>query len=450
MKSKKTISIFFAVIMAVFCFPQFGGKAEAATTNYTRAMTQYSNIVNVADYGIDTSGKRDCAVQITKLVKSLAKERTDESEPIVLYFPTGKYIVKDIIKLYYNNVHLIAEKDTVVTAKKSIKNIIEANNVDNVSVLGGKWDGNYKSKYIIKVNKATNITVSECTLTRSSERGFYAIASEASVYSIKSFKNKKYGVSGIQGSNITMKNSNIYQNSVYGLCIVSSTIHMEDGNNKIYNNDYTGAAISGKSGKIYASNNSFTGNGKKNDSRGHGIGISGAYGELSNNKIEKNKQCGISFDNKGSAIITNNSIKNNGRHGIGAANKSSITAEGNTITGNKWHGIMLRDKSTGTLTNNSLSKNKLSGLNLTRSTATLTGNTFYANKSNGIMAAGSKATLTNNTITKNKAFGIYTSDSSKINLIGGNVVKSNSKGDIDAGGSKVTIGKDNTVKKIVN
>lgn len=447
---RRLISMLLVVALLVLCLPQNATKAEAAVKNYQRAIAQYQVVYNVADYGIDTKGKKDCGAQISSLVRKLAKERgNDETIPIVLYMPSGKYKVTAPIKLYQNNLHLFAENDTVVTGDKGVKNLIEANNVKDITVTGGKWDGNYKSKYGMKINNAKNVSVSESVFTRASERGFYAINSTANINAIKAYKNKKYGVAAQQGSTITMKNSMVYQNSFYGVCIVSSTIHMEDGNNKVYNNDYTGVAVSGKTGKIYASNNSFTGNGRAKDSKGHGIGLASAYGEINNNKIEKNKQCGISLITKAKAVVVNNSIKNNGRHGIGAAENSTLTAENNTVTGNKWQGIMLRDKGKGVIVGNILNKNAVSGLSLDKVTATVTGNTISGNKSNGIITTAANVTMKDNIITKNKSFGLYTSSGSKVKIVSGNVIKSNSKGDVDAVGSKVTIGKGNTVKKII-
>ncbi|MFA9376828.1 MAG: right-handed parallel beta-helix repeat-containing protein [Lachnotalea sp.] len=455
MKSKKIISFVLATILMVFGIPQFATEAEAATTNYVRAIAQYATIYNVTDYGVDTTGKSDCGADISSLVKSLVKARTDESVPIVIYMPSGKYKLTSPIKLSstrslsYNNIHLIAEKDTVVSAGKKMRSLVEIQKNSNVSLLGGKWDGCNKTTYNIKIYNATDITVSECSITRAREKGIHISGSTANVDKIKAYKNGVYGVSLGSNANVTMKNSKVYSNGKYGVVVGSSILHMENGNNKIYKNKSTGVSVSNSSAELYASGNSFTKNGSKGN--GHGIGIAaGAYGEITNNVIENNNQCGISVFSKAKAVVTNNSIKNNGRHGIGAAEGITLTAENNTITGNKWHGIMVRDKGTGTITNNVLSKNSVAGLCVEKSSATVDGNTMYKNKSNGIYAVAAKISMSNNKITKNKAFGIYTSDRSKVKVVSGNVIKSNSKGDIDGSGSKVTIGKGNTVKKVIS
>jgi parallel beta-helix repeat protein len=451
MKMRKIISLLLVAVMMVFAIPQYGTKAEAATTNYARAMAEYQTVINVTEQGIDATGNKDCGAQLTLLARVLARAPREATTPIVLYFPSGKYKLSSSIKIYATNVHIVAENDSVFTASKAIKGMLEIRDTSNVTVLGGKWDGNNKAKYGIQLSNAKDVTINECVVTRAAERGIHAIASTAKLYGIKSYKNKKYGVSDSNGADITIMNSSIYQNSMHGICVTDSVVHMENGNNKVYKNGYSGISVTGKKGKIYVSGNEFTQNGYANDSRGHGVAISDkSYGEVTNNVISKNKQCGISLTNKVQAIVTNNKITNNGRHGIGSASGNIFTAENNTITGNKWHGIMIRDKGTGTIINNVLNKNSVSGLSVekTSGTVTVTGNTVYGNKSNGIIVTKGTMSLTNNTITKNKAFGIYT-DNAKVTLVSGNVIKSNSKGDIDAASSKVKIGKDNTVKKVI-
>lgn len=450
MKMKKVISLLLVAALMVFGIPQYGATVEAATTNYTRAMAQYQSVIDVTQQGIDATGNKDCGAQLTTLVRVLNRSPRDESVPMVLYFPSGKYKLASSIKIYAKNVHIVAENDSVFTASKAIKGMIEIRDTSNVTILGGKWDGNNKAKYGMLFSNSTDVTASECEVTRIAERGIHAIKSTVILDGIKAYKNKKYGVSTAQNVTITIKNSSVYSNNEHGIVIADSVLHMENGNNKVYKNGLSGVSANGKTTKMYISGSEFTQNGTAKDDRGHGIGVAqSAYAEISNNVIDKNKQCGISLISKAVAVVTNNSLKNNERHGIGSAQSCSLTAEGNTATGNKWHGIMIRDKGRATLTNNVLSSNKVAGLSLekTSGTITLTGNTIYGNKSNGIIVTKGTISMTNNTITKNKAFGIYT-DGAKVTLVSGNVIKSNSKGDIDASGSKLKIGKDNTVKKV--
>lgn len=447
MKTRKIISMMIAIAMLSFVFPQ--NETKAAYTNYQRAKAQYEVIYNVSDYGIDTAGKKDSGSPISNLIIKLNRERTDDKTPIVIYMPSGKYKLNAPIKINkYQNVHLIAENDTQVTSGKKLRDMVEIQNTSNVSVVGGKWDGANKTTYNFKLYNAADISISQAAITRASERGIHISKTTATLNGIKAFKNKRFGVSSAQSAVISIMNSSIYGNGEHGVVIAASTLRMEDGNNKIYNNGKSGVSVSGSSAKLYASGNSFTGNGTKKDSNGHGVGVAqSAYAEISNNKIEKNKQCGISLISKAKAVVTSNTIKSNGRHGIGSAEKCTLIAKDNTIVGNKWHGIMIRDNGTGVISNNTLSKNKVAGLSLEKSTATADGNTIYKNSSNGIIATASTLELTNNSITKNKAFGVYT-DNAKVKVISGNVITSNSKGDIDASGSSVKIGKDNTVKKI--
>jgi parallel beta-helix repeat protein len=451
MKMKKVISMLMVAVMMVFGVPQYGTIAEAATTNYTRAIADYQTVINVTEQGIDASGNKDCGAQLTQLVRVLNRSPRDESVPMVLYFPSGKYNLASSIKIYAKNVHIVAESDSVFTASKAIKGMLEIRDTANVTVLGGKWNGNNKATYGILFSGATEITVSECEVTQMKERGIHAITSTATLNSINANKNKKYGISTAKNSNITIRNSSIYSNIEHGIVIADSVLHMENGNNKIYKNGFSGISGNGKTTKMYISGNQITQNGTAKDSKGHGIGVAqSAYAEIDNNTLDKNKQCGISLITKANVVVRNNSLKNNERHGIGSAESCILTAEGNTATGNKWHGIMIRDKGRATLTNNVLSSNKVAGLSLekTSGTITLSGNKINSNRSNGIIVTKGTISLTNNEITKNKAFGIYMDDG-KTTLVSGNTIKSNSKGDIDASGSKLKIGKDNTVKKVV-
>lgn len=451
MKTKKIVSLFLTAALVIFGLPQYATKAEAASTNYQRAVAEYKTVYNVTDYGVSTSGKSDIGAPVSKLVKKLAKERADEGTPIAIYVPSGSYTITSPIKLNnYANVHFVTESDSNFKAGKSLRSLVEIQNTSNVSILGGNWDGNNKTKYNLKLYKASNISISEVAVTKASERGIHIADTTANLTGVQAYKNKLYGVSSSQNAVFTMRNSSVYSNGRHGVVVLSSTLHIENGNNKFYNNGYSGISVSESNGKLFASNNTFTGNGKANNSNGHGIGVAqGAYAEISNNKIEKNKQCGISLISKAKAVVTSNSIKNNGRHGIGAAVKSTFTADGNTVTGNKWHGIMIRDKGSATITNNTLSKNKVAGLSVEKASATINGNTINKNKSNGIHVVSATIKLNDNTITKNKAFGIYT-DNAKVYVIKGNVIKSNSRGDIDAAGSKVEISIGNTVNKVIN
>jgi parallel beta-helix repeat protein len=450
MKTKKIFSVLMAAALAVFGIPQYAGSAQAATNNYQRAVAEYQTVYNVADYGVNTSS--DCGAPITAMIKQIAKTRTDETTPIVIYMPSGNYNLSSPIKLNtLKNIHLVAEADTVVTASgKSFRDMVEIQETSNISVLGGKWDGNNKTKYDFKLYKASNITLSELEVTKAYERGIHAAATQVTINDVKTYSNKLYGLSSSQKSEIYLTNSSIYKNGKHGGAILDTVLHMENGNNRVYNNANSGISLSGSKAKLYASGNSFTGNGTAKESTGHGIGVAqGAYAEISNNTIDKNKQCGISLISKAKAVVNNNTLNNNGRHGIGAAESCTLTADGNTAKGNKWHGFMLRDKCKATLTNNVLSSNKVAGLSLEKTSGyiVLTGNTIQSNKSNGIIVTNGKVKLTKNTITKNKAFGIYT-DGATVKLISDNVIKSNKKGDIDASGAKLSMGKNNTVKEV--
>lgn len=447
MNRRKILSLLLIALLTVFAVPQYATKAEAASTHYQRALSQYEVVYNVTDYGVNT--KSDIGAPITSLVKKLAKARTDESTPIALYLPSGKYKLSTAIKLNtYPNIHLIAENDTVVTSSKTVRGMIEIQNTSNISVLGGKWDGNNKTTYIMKLYKAKDVDISQVSVTKAKERGIHVSASNATISGVKAYSNKKYGVSATQQGKITLLNSQVYKNNMHGICIVDSVLHMENGNNKVYKNGYSGISVTGKKGKIYVSYNEFTQNGTKNDSRGHGIGISDySYGEVTNNVLKSNKQCGIALTNHSTSVIKNNTISSNSRHGIGAALNNKFTIEGNVINSNKWHGILNRDKGSGSIINNTINSNKVSGICVERATATINKNTISKNKSNGIYVVSSTVKLTDNKITKNKAFGIYM-DKGKAQVISGNVITSNSKGDIDATGATLKLGKKNTVKKI--
>lgn len=452
MKMKKIISLCLVAVMAVFGVPQYAAKAEAATTNYTRAVAEYGTVVNVTQQGIDATGKNDIGAAVTTLSRILARSPREATTPIVLYFPSGKYKLASSMKIYAQNVHIVAESDSVFTASKSIKGMLEVRDTSDFTVLGGKWDGNNKAKYGILFSNVTNGTASECEVTRLAERGIHAITSTVTLNGDKAYNNKKYGISTAKGTTITMNSCRVYNNKEHGIIIADSVLHMENGNNKVYKNALSGISANGSTTKMYISGNEFTQNGTGNNDKGHGIGVaSSAYAEITNNVINSNKQCGISLISKANAVVTGNYLKNNGRHGIGVAESCILNADKNIVTGNKWHGIMIRDKSTGTVTNNDLSSNKLAGLSLTNTSGTIvaTGNTINKNKSNGIIITNGKLSLTANTIMKNKAFGIYT-DGATVTLVSGNVIQSNSRGDIDTSGSKVNIGKDNIVKKVVD
>jgi parallel beta-helix repeat protein len=454
MRMKKIISLCLVAALTVFGVPQYAAKAEAATTNYSKAVAQYGaeNVVNVTEKGIDASGNSDCGVSITTLSRVLARSPREVTTPIVLYFPSGNYKLADSMKIYAQNVHVVAEEDSVFTASKSLKGLLEIRDTSDVTVLGGKWNGNNKAKYGILFSNAKSASATDCNVSKLNERGVHLISSTASLTNVSSYNNKKYGVSTTKGADLTMTNCSVYGNKEHGIVIADSILHMENGNNKIYKNGLSGISGSGKKTKMFISGNSITKNGTANDAKGHGIGVAeSAYAEITNNTLDANKQCGISLISKANVVAKGNSLKNNGRHGIGAAESSILTAEGNTATGNKWHGMMLRDKCKATLTNNTLNSNKVAGLSIekTSGTITVTGNTMYKNKSNGIIVTKGKIKLTNNSITKNKAFGIYT-DGATVTVVSGNTIKSNSMGDINTSGSKVKIGKENTVKKLVS
>ena len=355
--------------------------------------------------------------------------------------------------------------------------------LQNIRVNGNKDNG-------IEVSSSV-ATLNNCNVYSNNNCGIYVNQnSKVNINSNNIYNSGKKGISIANSSTAWLKNSEIHNNSEEGIYVNYSILKANDnGNNKIYSNNYNGVSATGDKTEIYLHKNIITDNGKAGKSTsdgeiGHGVGVAeGAYANVTNNVITNNKQCGVSVFDKARTKINKNTITGNGRHGVGARQNIKIyVMKENNISNNSYNGILLADKANGnTLTNNKITNNGQFGLSVVdKATVTLSKNTITNNtksnlslskgdakrtrskviikdsntisnskKEHGIVLSGKailEITSKDNKIEKNNKNGISVTDNSSLKITGKTSIYGNKENGIFIKNSEANI-KNANIKK---
>ena len=350
-----------------------------------------------------------------------------------------------------NGIEIYGNSTAVIRDSEIKNNSINGINISssNVSIYNSELSNNGGHGSDIYGNSTANI---ENTIFKNNNNGINIASSRVTIKNIKSNENNGYGLQMYGNSDVSLDNSEITRNKRHGIYTSESTFNA-DNNIVSYNN--VSGITAGSGANFNLKNNKINYNGQKPEQGsdgliGHGIGINtGAYGEVYNNEINNNNQCGISiFNNQNKNVtISNNRINNNGRHGIGARKNISLSIISNTIKSNFYNGILLSDNSKSTVKNCVVNSNSNLGISVVdNSSATLENCEFYSNTQSNVSASGKKSSITmlnENRITNSKkSNGISISGTSSLNIKGDNNVSSYNYGSgicLPDGGATVTI-----------
>ena len=161
-------------------------------------------------------------------------------------------------------------------------------------------------------------------------------------------------------------------------------------------------------------------------SHGHGIGIYDSKTvTISNCKIIRNPECGISLFNGSHADVSGCTISNNGHNGIGVRQNASVTVSKCVLDNNKNDGFGVTDGSQATVTDSTVKRSGVAGLALSDgSSVSFKGCTITTSKSTNITITNTKGNTKPSTVTlqgKNTISG--STRSNGINVTGkGNTV----------------------------
>ena len=422
---RSILFLFFTIV--ILCT----NKVNAATTeNYYKAKAERNF---AREYTIKSNDE-----DITEELVSKLKEIDGKTDYSLIYIPSGTYNISDDNNLVlHSNTYLVAEKDTNIIKTGTTKSILRTRkdeNAKNIKICGGIWDGNNNEIQGLEINNAQNVIIENVNIKNCNKNGIYLNnQSNATIKLCTIEENKANGVALYTSSTANVKDSKILSNKQYGICVTDSSILYanENASNTISYNDLSGISVTKQNSKIYINGNTITCNGQEQKSSGdnvvgHGVGISeSAFGDINNNTITNNHECGISVFDGGNAQISNNNILYNGRHGIGARMQVNMNITNNIIDQNSYNGILIADRTVATLQANIINNSKKFGLSIVdNSVVTSEGNTISNNNGSNVSISGRASTLTltkNNTINKSKTNnGINLSDYATLKITGNN------------------------------
>ncbi len=405
-----------------------GGTFDCDNSNVNGLEIASAQNVTIKNVKLINAGTNRNGISISNSTNvSLNNVETTNNKKSGIYIKNASVSIKDV-KVYSNENGIMVVENSNVSLDELTTNL-----------------NNQNGLYIIN----SSAIVTNCNASENKTGIYVNQGSKVTINSNIIYENKQSGLSLANSSTVWLKNSNIYNNSEYGVYVNNSKLYANDGaNNNIYSNNYNGVSAVGNRTEIYLHKNTITENGKAGKSSadgeiGHGVGVAeSAYANITNNTITKNKQCGISVFDGSKVKINKNTITENGRHGVGIRKNCNIKSMSeNKILKNFYNGILLSDNSRGTFTNNTITNNSKFGLSVVdKSTATLTSNTITGNaKSNVGISKGNENKTGSKVILKDSNYiasstgehGVVVSGKGVLEISGyGNKIEKNKKNGI--------------------
>ena len=468
MKLKRTATMGFAVAfgLAMLVSEPVGALAadlteQAVAEQSVDAVGEGANLSAVkTEYGVSNvytlQKTGDVTTELTTYLDNNCKGLTS---PVIIYFPSGNYTLKDDNNLVlHSNVYIVAESGTTIKKSSGTNSMLRTRkdeNVSNILIYGGTWDANGKGKNVFEFNavskgKIVNLTVKgtaasangiqiaegskNCELKNVSANGNgrngiqITSKSSASCMEVTANNNGAVGIAVDSSSTAKITKCEASSNKTNGIGVSQSTVNVDASKTK--SNKENGISVANKS-TVNVTNTTITGNSE------YGICVSdasslnkSATGDQKNT-IQNNNWSGISATNSGTNIIVKgNTIVGNGKnpkktsngavgHGIGVSESAKAEISNNVLTGNSECGISVFDKGTANIISNNISSNGRHGIGARKQVKlTLSGkNVINKNKYNGVLAADeTTATITNATIDSAGEIGISIVDKSSVTL----------------------------------
>jgi len=233
--------------------------------------------------------------------------------------------------------------------------------------------------------------------------------------------NNYHGIALKSGINITVYDNYFADNFIVGIQIFSSSSENNISNNRIFRSGNNGISLTEES-----NNNTLSDNIIKNNL--NGIRISNSKNNtLFNNSIIKNYQDGISITGSNKTKIFHNTVFNNSDNGIGLYDSSiQHIISNNNISLNEF-GIALAKSLNNRIINNTVSNNRHNGISVEDASHnnTIYNNTARYNNYNGIRIwSSNNNTIFDNNIGNNQRYGLHLLKSNYTNILDNNVFNS--------------------------
>lgn len=435
----------------------------------------------------------------TKAIQAALDKVCDAGGGTVM-IPSGKYYLDDSLVISSDTTLSLAASATLVRKdpskpmlrdyKGAVDTVLAGkgySNAKNIKITGGVWDGNIKGESastpegIMRIYCASNVTISDCTLTgvcgyhhinlaavdtavvsnvkftgfvkfsgtdyKSLETGegnsnelnaSASITSEAlqiDYFDKKEYYCKNVTVSGCtfdgvlsgvgnhhkesMATNVVIKN-NTFQN-IQNTCVnLYSFQNVTVSNNKAVNVRAFARVCGGKSCTVSDNNISAYTNAAKNKFNMFRISDKAVL-TIENNVISGAGVSAVKLDSGSSVKINNNTINAPVLNGI-MVNDSSADISGNKISAAGNDAIWYSDGS-GSVVKNSIDTPKRFGIFTTKSNVDIGDNTVANPAESGIYIKGGSGSITGNSVSGNKkGSGIYVTDKAKAGKIDNNVI----------------------------
>lgn len=394
--------------------------------------------------GIQAQAKEEDVIElkedstITDIQRALNLNVANSSRHLTVKVPAGTYILDKALFIYSNTTLELDEKTTFILKSPKYKVMISSYNyqydkggyeqIKNVEIIGGNWDGNGTSGEMMRFIHGTNITVKNANI--------YNVGNGSHLITFAGVKNGLIENCTLSGYHGTTVKEAIHLDIVHNNQWVPGTVTYDDTaddtiliqNNTVF--DYPRAVGSHSSVKgVYHKNIVIQNN---------------TFRNLTNEAVnlysyKKSSVIGNTIDQVGSGIRLYTKFTNGKQYEPLSGTKTEeipsdyeIQVKNNKITNTKQYGIQLYGTKDQPMTG-----------------VTIIGNTIQNTKNTALMIYNYS---TENVIQKNKiqtitnhGIGIYQGSNS--NKVIGNIIKNTTKQGIYVGKSKSTLMKSN---KIVN
>lgn len=330
-----------------------------------------------------------------------------------------------------------------------------ANGADNVEICGLEIDGNRTHNtggigIAMGGTGGTNIRIKDNYVHDCSSHGIYAAGSSAcsgiDISGNYCYNNYSGGVTAeATVTKFAFQRNFCWNNGTHGVGILGVAMHGTIAGNVCWDNGQNTPSADNLTG-YNASNDdiAITGN-VSYGGENNGIHFGGSNISYVGNHVYGATYYGIYHQsNTGTAtnvVISGNHTHGNGYEGIALYHVDIGSVSGNTSTGNR-RGITT-DTCTGiTISNNAANGNTLQGIHNFDPSSHLTyqGNTVTGNTTDGIsLAYVTKSLVAGNVVTGNGAWGINTGTNESHNIVGPNVVESNTTGQVNTMDSTTSV-----------
>lgn len=497
-------------------------KAVGQHGNAPEAMGASGKKINVTDseYGAKGSDRKDDTEAIQK-----ALDEVGEAGGGTVYIPSGKYYIEKSLIIYSNTtLELHAKAEIIQNIPSDLEQVMLRNYIGkrddvlsgekygytkNITITGGTWNGNVSNGKqgadLIRINCATNVEVSNCTLT--GVCGFHhldfasvdgIVVDQVTLTGFVKYDKTDYSSLETGKENVNEKNEtasitseavqfdgfegNYCKNIKVSNCLFKGVMsgvgnHHHEG--KAQSVEITGNTfdtVENTCVNIYGFNNVKVSGNKANNVRAFASVYGGKNITISDNEIATYTNSKISkynmfrITNKAELTISNNRIKGSGNSVIKLDKGAKAVIKNNIIENATTYAIHV-DQSSATIQGNTIRKAKSSGIKLqdAQNKVVISGNKFLDPGEYGIYTVSSVVEAKNNSVQNSamsaiylkggsgkvidnsinvtrKGAGIYIVEKAKVSSISGNtIVKAKENGIYIKGATATTIS-NNTIK----